>query len=439
VANGNRPPVAPVRRVVAAVLGTVAAFVMLFGLGRQSWPTVAIGAALLLLALGLIAVTATREGASAWVIGTAHVHSASEPPASSVFGRCEMQLVIDAPGLSPRSVRVRDPRVPVAKWPDPGATLPITVALDDPRRVRVLWDEVLTHAEVAEGALAGAAASRTDAGTPAAAARRSAGAGVFEREEIFVSQRTEPPTDRNPPPDDQSAEPVTVDLTDALRDLRRVPDEIAVHRTPGGPTVIEGFVVDEPPATIPAARRETTTRQSPPRSPRNRADPAAAGAAGAVGAAGAAGAARATDSQTTDYEAAPDEPEPYDEFASVGVTLLVADLDRSVRFYQRMLGLTLVDRGGSNAVFASGSTRLVVRAVREVAPVNRRLVHLNLEVADIAAAYSRLRDRGIRFTYGPRIVNRGRKLEVWAAAFRDPDGHGIALTQWRDRPERATG
>ena len=41
----------------------------------------------------------------------------------------------------------------------------------------------------------------------------------------------------------------------------------------------------------------------------------------------------------------------------------------------------------------------------------------------------------MRFTYAPRVVNRGSKLEVWAAAFRDPDGHGIALTQWRERAD----
>ncbi|HEX7745297.1 MAG TPA: glyoxalase/bleomycin resistance/dioxygenase family protein, partial [Micromonosporaceae bacterium] len=167
MANGSRRPAAPARRVVAAVLATVAAFVMLFGAGLQSWSAVAIGAALLALAIGLLVVTAARGGAQAWVIGTAHVHSVTEPPASSTFGRCEMQLVIDAPGLSVRSIKMRDPRVPVAKWPDPGATLPVTVALDDPRRVRILWDEVLTHAEAAEAEAVAAAAAR-GAGRPAA-------------------------------------------------------------------------------------------------------------------------------------------------------------------------------------------------------------------------------------------------------------------------------
>ena len=33
--------------------------------------------------------------------------------------------------------------------------------------------------------------------------------------------------------------------------------------------------------------------------------------------------------------------------------------------------------------------------------------------------------------HGPRAVNRGDRLELWAATFYDPDGHNIAITQWR--------
>ncbi|PZF87170.1 VOC family protein, partial [Micromonospora deserti] len=120
--------------------------------------------------------------------------------------------------------------------------------------------------------------------------------------------------------------------------------------------------------------------------------------------------------------------------AGVGLTLLVTDLPRSLGFY-RDLGFTEIDRGAGNAVLASGATRLVLREVTEAAPISRRLVHVNLEVDDIDSAYERLRDSGVRFTYAPRVVNRGTRLEVRAAAFRDPDGHGIALTQWRERAD----
>lgn len=100
-----------------------------------------------------------------------------------------------------------------------------------------------------------------------------------------------------------------------------------------------------------------------------------------------------------------------------------------------MLGFEEFDRGSGNAVLASGATRLVLREVTGAAPMSRRLVHVNLEVDDIEAAYRRLKDTGLRFTYAPRVVNRGSRVEVWAAAFRDPDGHGIALTQWRERAD----
>ena len=146
MANGGNRPIAPVRKLIGAVLGTVATFVVLFGLGMTSWAIVALGVALLVLAIALATV---RGGGRTWVVGVGHVHSASEPPTQYAFGRCELQLVIDAPGLPPRSKKIIEPRVPVSKWPSLGQTLPIRVALDDQRHVKVLWDEVPTHAETA--------------------------------------------------------------------------------------------------------------------------------------------------------------------------------------------------------------------------------------------------------------------------------------------------
>jgi catechol 2,3-dioxygenase-like lactoylglutathione lyase family enzyme len=115
----------------------------------------------------------------------------------------------------------------------------------------------------------------------------------------------------------------------------------------------------------------------------------------------------------------------------VGLTFLVRDLGRSVAFYRDMLGFLEIDGGERNAILASGDTRMVLREIKDASPVNRRLVHLNLEVGDVMTVYEDLRAKGVRFTYPPRVVNRGAKLELWAAAFRDPDGHGIAITQWR--------
>ena len=150
MANGTRP-IAPIRKVSAAVLGTIAVFIMLFGAGMQSWPIAALGIALLVLAISLLVTNVMRRGPRALVQGTAQVNSISEAPAGTAYGRAEMQVTIDAPGLPLASVRIRDPRVPVNKWPDPGATLPVLVAMDDMRYARIQWDDVLTHAEAAAG------------------------------------------------------------------------------------------------------------------------------------------------------------------------------------------------------------------------------------------------------------------------------------------------
>jgi len=82
-------------------------------------------------------------------------------------------------------------------------------------------------------------------------------------------------------------------------------------------------------------------------------------------------------------------------------------------------------------VLASGENRLVLRTLAGMEPVHRRVVHLSLDVTDIEAVYAELRAAGVRFTSPPRVVDRGTRSEQWAAVFTDPDGHGLALTQWR--------
>ncbi|GIF52290.1 glyoxalase/bleomycin resistance protein/dioxygenase superfamily protein [Asanoa ferruginea] len=775
MANGNRRPLAPVRKLFAAVLGTCALFVVLFGIGMKSLAIVALGIALIVLAVGLVLVTTIRGGARAWVAGTAHVHTVSEPPASSVFGRCELQVLIDAPGVAGRLVRMRDPRVPVAKWPDVGASLPIMVAIDDPRHIRILWDEVLTHAE--------------------AAAARETDMGPLEDDDW-----DRPDSGYGAAAPVETIETTTADLTDELSGLREPAEPVVVHQTPGGPIVVEGTLVDPPEPAPPLTRRArpdprltraeraakaegsggTATATAPPPAPdvpgqragagpddvfdfdsqatwadplfaerrvsrpargsddtevsppaaearparggawadaggrppsargsaavdepaasgttgsgedveegwapagrdarraaRSDEDlaassgPASSGGGGPTNGAAASGppvsrirrdddlgddlgddrarsagpssSAKPGDDPADDQappdpdarpsrgddpvgDQAPPDPDarpsrgddpaddqaPSDRDASgtrrrddpagddsvsgpsvsrtqvadedlaasgaaagptepaddevtsgsgasrirrdddlgedlaasggtaasraqsggdsaaatpeggraddsaasasgpllaeapttadadrgtadavlagaavgagglaagvtddepsrtsggkdgdedvfgdlftaypsarpgatgatihgVGLTFLVRDLPRSVAFYRDMLGFLEIDGGEHNAVLASGDTRMVLREIRDASPVNRRLVHLNLEVGDVMSVYEDLRAKGVRFTYPPRVVNRGAKLELWAAAFRDPDGHGIAITQWRSR------
>ncbi|MDG4841102.1 VOC family protein [Micromonospora sp. WMMD967] len=492
MANGGNRPIAPVRKLIGTVLGTVATFVVLFGLGMTSWAIVALGVALLVLAIALATV---RGGGRTWVVGVGHVHSASEPPTQYAFGRCELQLVIDAPGLPPRSKKIIEPRVPVSKWPSLGQTLPIRVALDDQRHVKVLWDEVPTHAETAA----------------AVADLPPEFADVDAVDEVLIQQDAPPWADRAPDDDfrddfrdphgdpfrdphgdpfrDPHGDPVRADplRADPLRDDPAVASEerepVVVHQTPGGP-VLEGVLVEPQasglprratpaPRTAPEERFDEpdADRYGPPRDNLSSPDPGDPPPAQRTDPLGAQHAdpppAQRSGTGTTDpldpldlplddpstaragRETVSDEDldraifgfdtasatDPTAPISGVGLTLLVTDLSRSLGFYRDMLGFSEVDQGAHNAVLASGTTRLVLREVTGAAPISRRLVHVNLEVNDIEAAYERLRESGVRFTYAPRVVNRGTKLEVWAAAFRDPDGHGIALTQWRERAD----
>jgi extradiol dioxygenase family protein len=75
----------------------------------------------------------------------------------------------------------------------------------------------------------------------------------------------------------------------------------------------------------------------------------------------------------------------------------------------------------------------VLRRVADMPPVDRRVVHLNLEVQDVYEAYERLRSRGVEFVHRPRVVPQGEQLELCTATFRDPDGHAIALSRWELR------
>ncbi|MET9303317.1 VOC family protein [Micromonospora aurantiaca] len=449
MANGGNRTIAPVRKLIGAVLGTVATFVTVFGLGMTSWAIVALGVALLVLAIALATV---RGGGRTWVIGLGHVHSASEPPTQYAFGRCELQLVIDAPGLPPRSKKIIEPRVPVAKWPSLGQALPVRVALDDQRHVRVLWDEVPTHAE--------SAAAVADL-PPEYAAEPD------PLDEPLIAQEAPPWAGRAPEDDFRDDYPPAPDpYLDDVPPRAEDREPVVLHQSPGGPVVLEGQLVERAERTAgpdPLPRRAPAPR-SPAEEPVDTVPVETVLVDSGPAGSGPADAGRAdigpADTETDPIDVALDDPadaprrsdapptpeeldeaifgpsgatEP-DELASpisgVGITLLVTDLDRSLDFY-RELGFEELDRGEGNAVLVSGPTRLVLRRVTGAAPISRRLVHVNLEVDDIQGAYERLRDSGVRFTYAPRVVNRGTKLEVWAAAFRDPDGHGVALTQWR--------
>ncbi|WP_211318739.1 SHOCT domain-containing protein [Nocardioides silvaticus] len=75
------------------------------------------------------------------VRGTAQIVSNSAAPQGATSGTCRMHLVVHVPGHP--SFPVDDSfMVSVKKWPSPGQSLPIVASQADPRRFKILWDEI---------------------------------------------------------------------------------------------------------------------------------------------------------------------------------------------------------------------------------------------------------------------------------------------------------
>jgi len=140
--------------------------------------------------------------------------------------------------------------------------------------------------------------------------------------------------------------------------------------------------------------------------------------------------------------------------------LTVADLERSIRFYRDVLGLTLVGRRLGDADYVGQQIgqpglRLDVASFR-LAPDSELLLqmaqylnfggspsdqatnrpgnsHLCLVVDDIHVAYRDLQAKGVKFKTPPVAITAGPHQGGWGVYLFDPDGYTLELHQ---RPPR---
>ncbi|MEU6245953.1 VOC family protein [Glycomyces sp. NPDC047010] len=121
------------------------------------------------------------------------------------------------------------------------------------------------------------------------------------------------------------------------------------------------------------------------------------------------------------------------DVTDVAATLVVANLERSVEFYRDALGLAISDRTAEAAVLDAGFGKILLWERPDAPPGETGIMHLTFEVGDIDAAFTQMNEAGVQFLHLPRTALLGQNYEMRAAAFRDPDGHGLAITEHRER------
>ena len=138
------------------------------------------------------------------------------------------------------------------------------------------------------------------------------------------------------------------------------------------------------------------------------------------------------------------------------VGLTVSDIERSVQFYEEMLGMTLLRRRVVGADYVAQQTgydavELSVASFK-VSPRSKQSLevvqylnhagrpndqatnrpgnsHLCFLVDDLRASYQQLREKGVRFKSQPVLITEGPNQGGLVVYLFDPDGHALELFQ----------
>ena len=111
------------------------------------------------------------------------------------------------------------------------------------------------------------------------------------------------------------------------------------------------------------------------------------------------------------------------------IILRVGDMERAVGFWSGQVGFEVAMDAGPFVFLDSGRTQLVLNHVEEFGE-GESLTELVIEVDDVEATYAEMLARGVPFEVAPRMVSGDGARELWAAHFRDPDGHLASITGW---------
>ncbi len=112
------------------------------------------------------------------------------------------------------------------------------------------------------------------------------------------------------------------------------------------------------------------------------------------------------------------------------VALAAADPAALVLFYRDSLGLPVLFETNGMTFFQSGSTRLMIGAAQPGQQIGGDTV-LYFEPRDWSAAESALEAKGIAFLHPSQKLQEAPGRELMLRAFKDPEGHTLAIMGWR--------
>lgn len=443
--------------VVVAVAGAAVA------LGLWSLVPLVAGLSVLVIVVITAITLQVRRATSGVRVVTARVLSVSAIPASAgIKAACTMKLSMHLPGRGRVETKLRDPAVPLERWPSVGQAFPVEVYRNNPhRRAHIRWDLV-------EAGMVGAPAASAEAGElPDMIWENAEEPAVYSPTPPRRPRRTAPPPRQ---PERMPAPPLYEDFTDDVAD---------VDAAPAGPYHPDPYRPDPYPADLVDARPEPGPGEPDLDEQTVRTGPHPTAYLGDVGDAATrrlpppAGEANGHDPDgfdPADFEAprvAPPRLEPmalpdfdpaqidtrdfYDEPPAVTIpqprdpsppppapqgdetALPVSDLARSLHFYRDVLRFAVFADSADSAVVQSGTTRLRLETGTGTDDHPPGTVHV--EVDDIETTCAELRARGIRLLQAP-VATGGDwdGPQLWRARLRDPDGHDVELVEWRQRP-----
>jgi catechol 2,3-dioxygenase-like lactoylglutathione lyase family enzyme len=123
------------------------------------------------------------------------------------------------------------------------------------------------------------------------------------------------------------------------------------------------------------------------------------------------------------------------------VILRVSDLDRSTAFYRDRVGLKLQSINEEFAVFEAGGMILMLEHLPKPPSSPSAglaaFTEIVLESTDVLATHAAMQARGVQFKQEPRAVTSDDARVMYAADFRDPDGHVLSIAGWVPRRNAA--